>query len=106
MLNDVVEDLRAIKWASALATFFLYCWIIALVVATAFWTLEPNRSYLTYWYTACKPDGSFSVYSNSYDTWGLSGFFQITTGFGKLTFTQAKVIDIIWDVVSSLPSTV
>jgi hypothetical protein len=47
----------------------------------------------------CLPDGSFGD-ANKYDRWGLSGFFQITLRSGYMTFTQAKVVDITWDIVS------
>ena len=50
--------------------------------------------------SACQPDGQFSYVTGRYKAWDASGFFQITLGFGALTFTQAKVIDIIWDIVS------
>ncbi len=48
----------------------------------------------------CQPDGSFSVLDDEpFSYWSSSGFFQITLGFGELTFTQAKVIDLVWDIV-------
>src|SRR5690242_17998254 len=50
--------------------------------------------------SACQPDGSFSP-DPEYGFWQLSGFFQITIPFGPLTFTHVKVIDIVWDMVSS-----
>ncbi|KAK5655840.1 hypothetical protein OQA88_5379 [Cercophora sp. LCS_1] len=34
-----------------------------------------------------------------YNWWSFDSFFEITLGFGSLTFTQAKVIDIAWDVL-------
>lgn len=49
---------------------------------------------------ACQPDGSFQIDPGSFGYWSKSGFFQITLGFGVLTFTQAKAIEIIWDIVS------
>jgi hypothetical protein len=52
--------------------------------------------------SACQLDGSFSLY-HDVGYWEISGFFQITLPFGSLTFTQAKVIDIVWDVVSRHP---
>ncbi|KAL2284946.1 hypothetical protein FJTKL_08497 [Diaporthe vaccinii] len=50
-----------------------------------------------YMSSACLPDGTFSIYE-IYDPWDIYGFFQITSGFGELTFTQAKVVDVVWDV--------
>jgi hypothetical protein len=51
--------------------------------------------------SACPPDGYFDLYGG-FGYWQISGFFQITLPFGSLDFTQAKVIDIIWDVVSRI----
>ncbi len=51
--------------------------------------------------SACLPDDSFSLRPKEYSYWSNSGFFQITLGFGTLTFTQAKAIDVIWDIVST-----
>jgi hypothetical protein len=50
--------------------------------------------------SACLPDDSFSLRPDKYQYWSNAGFFQITLGAGSLTFTQAKAIDVIWDIVS------
>ncbi|KAI0814071.1 hypothetical protein GGR55DRAFT_633933 [Xylaria sp. FL0064] len=36
---------------------------------------------------------------DGYSYWDISGFFQVTLPLGSFTFTQAKVIDIVWDIV-------
>lgn len=48
----------------------------------------------------CLPDDSFSLYPQQFQYWSKSGFFDITLGFGNLTFSQAKIIDVAWDIVS------
>ncbi|KAK3984074.1 hypothetical protein QBC44DRAFT_389537 [Cladorrhinum sp. PSN332] len=51
---------------------------------------------------ACKPDGSFTLYvwpGQGMAFWDKTGFFQITMGMGNLTFTQAKIVDVAWDLV-------
>lgn len=45
--------------------------------------------------TACQPDGSPSLEPYNYKPWDASGFLQVTLGVGTLTFTQAKVIDVV-----------
>lgn len=50
----------------------------------------------------CQPDGTFGRPSD-YNAWGISGFFQITLRSGSLTFTEAKIIDVIWDIASIQP---
>ncbi|KAH7138712.1 hypothetical protein B0J11DRAFT_588178 [Dendryphion nanum] len=49
--------------------------------------------------SACQPDGNFQLFPEDFAYWSLPGFFQITLGYGELNFTQAKAIDIIWDVL-------
>jgi hypothetical protein len=51
--------------------------------------------------TVCHPNGKFDLNPNTYSYWDASGFFQITMPYGTLTFTQAKTIDVIWDVVGT-----
>ncbi|QDS77353.1 hypothetical protein FKW77_005407 [Venturia effusa] len=48
----------------------------------------------------CMPDGSFNVKPSDYNIWKTSGFFQITLGFGHLSFALAKFIDIAFDIVA------
>ncbi|KAH6637844.1 hypothetical protein C7974DRAFT_450972 [Boeremia exigua] len=48
--------------------------------------------------TACLPENSFRLHPDTYNGLSSSGFFQITLSSGKLTFAQAKAIDILWDV--------
>ncbi|KUI64331.1 hypothetical protein VM1G_11137 [Cytospora mali] len=55
--------------------------------------LSLENSYL---WNYCAPDGSFSFEPQS--PWKLAWAFQIVLGFGSLTFTQAKVIDVVWDI--------
>jgi hypothetical protein len=50
---------------------------------------------------ACRPDGNFLIGSD-YSPWDVSGLFQITMGFGAFTFSNAKLLDAVWDVVSPL----
>ena len=47
---------------------------------------------------ACRPDSGFYVGYGDYNIWDLSGFFQITLGFGDFSFQNAKTIDVGWDV--------
>ena len=55
-------------------------------------------AYEPYNYTPCFRGGDFSLFLK-YNRFAMRRAFQITLGFGHLTFAQAKVIDIVWDVV-------
>ncbi|EMT63127.1 hypothetical protein FOC4_g10013335 [Fusarium odoratissimum] len=51
----------------------------------------------------CQPDGEFRFDGidrrDSFDWWAPRGFFQITLGWGRLSFGTVKLIDVIWDLV-------
>ncbi|KAK4182960.1 hypothetical protein QBC35DRAFT_394917 [Podospora australis] len=50
--------------------------------------------------SACKPDGSFSPFFDDDNWWSRAGFFQITLRvWPRLSFTQAKFIDVACDLV-------
>ncbi|KIW39208.1 uncharacterized protein PV06_09002 [Exophiala oligosperma] len=48
---------------------------------------------------ACQPDSGFSVGYGTYNIWSLAGFFQITLGFGRLSFSAAKALTVSWDII-------
>ena len=56
-----------------------------------------------YWvntFTHCNFNGHFTPYdAPSISVWDKSGFFYITVAWGKMAFSTAKFIDIVWDVV-------
>lgn len=47
---------------------------------------------------SCSPDDIFR-YKEPYDPWATSGTFKITLGFGSMSFSNVKLIDVIWVVV-------
>ena len=53
----------------------------------------------------CQPDGEFRFGGidrrGSFAWWAPRGFFQITLGWGRFSFGTAKLIDVIWDLVSA-----
>jgi hypothetical protein len=93
--QDLKTDLKKSRWKRGFAWFFGVIWFLGLIVSAVY----VGVATLTSTSTACQPDGSFRLHPESYTLWSSSGFFQITLGGGKLTFAQAKVIDIVWDIV-------
>ncbi|KAH8756380.1 hypothetical protein F5883DRAFT_375815, partial [Diaporthe sp. PMI_573] len=61
-------------------------------------SVAANQDNAFYSYSGCQPGGAFSAV-NTWSAWNINEFFQITSGMGRLTFTQAKVVDVIWDVI-------
>lgn len=94
--QEALRDMRAIQWARGGLWFLFFCWMAGLLACLIMVPLLWAGYYMS---SACLPDGTFSIYE-IYDPWDIYGFFQITSGFGELTFTQAKVVDVVWDVVS------
>ncbi|KAI0543541.1 hypothetical protein F4679DRAFT_568346 [Xylaria curta] len=90
-VKETWQDVRAdvsTRWP----LFYLILWFVGLFTVIAILVqLRPPSA-------ACRPDGTFSAYEG-YRYWDSSGFFQITLTFGDFTFTEVKVIDIVWDVV-------
>lgn len=94
--REALRDIRTIRWARGGVWFLFFCWVAGLLTCMIMVPLLWSGYYMS---SACLPDGTFSIYE-IYDPWDINGFFQITSGFGELTFTQAKVVDVVWDVVS------
>ena len=48
----------------------------------------------------CNANGTFTPNpSPTFSLWDGSGLFQITLTWGHLTFSQAKALDVVWDIV-------
>ncbi|CAI6257424.1 unnamed protein product [Periconia digitata] len=77
--------ISATFWIASL----LGTWIFLIVYSVSPWDGE----------SACVLDGVFTLYPNSNSYWSTAGFFQITLSFSKLTFAQAKVVDVAWDLI-------
>jgi hypothetical protein len=96
------EDLRTRGWQGAIWVLCYVVFIGLVYVFAVLSTLSSAGSVITSRLTAitaCAPDGEFYTNPDDFSFWHASGFFQITLSHGELTFTQAKVVDVIWDVV-------
>ncbi|KAJ4122737.1 hypothetical protein NW768_010179 [Fusarium equiseti] len=84
--------------------FLAIIWISFLFTLLGYLPIGTARSNAT----ACRPDGDFPMDANemldgdfyySINWWAAESFFQITLSWGKLTFTSAKLIDVVWDLI-------
>lgn len=96
--RDLCGDLKGTKWLRGLGWLVGIIWIFGLIAGVCTISVLSFSSSTT----ACQPDGSFRLHPETFSMWSSSGYFQITLGGGHLTFTEAKVIDISWDIVGCL----
>ena len=68
-------------------------WLGLLIVLIAFGSKTTTK-------LACKPDDSFSPFTD-YNWWSPDSFFQITLRTGDYSFSQVKIIDVVWNLVST-----
>ena len=105
-LHNVRNDFRSIRWKRFALWSLFAIWTLALFILLVIMNVITSIPYYHEYGRSmpfalgCQPDGQFSSQANRYSYWGASGFFQITMGVTGLTFTEAKVIDIFWDIVS------
>lgn len=99
--GSFIDDLQATKWVRGLGWFIGVIWLLSLIASLSLISLISNIRYFSTTNT-CQPDKSFRLHPETFSYWSSTGYFQITLGWGHLTFTQAKAIDIVWDIVSCL----
>lgn len=93
-----LQDLKAFPWVAFIGWLFLLGWIGALIFLVIVLAIQPTL-FSASDTSACQPDGSFNLFTDGYNMWDISGFFQITVAWGTLSFANAKLIDVVWDVV-------
>jgi len=95
----VITDLRSARWGKGIFWTLILAWFAWLLIFLAFVAPGPaTRRILST--VPCRPNGSFDPTGrNGWSPFDIQDIFQITTGFGSLTFSQAKAIDMVWDVV-------
>lgn len=101
--QEVRSDIRNAQWNGTLLWKILFLlpipiWTSALIF-TLFLVAQPQQ-FTIFSRKACTPAGQFNLNPESYSYWSRNGFFQITLAFGELSFDNAKLIDVVWDVVS------
>ncbi len=101
--RQAVSDVRT-RSARGSLWMLAFCWVCGLTtsfVLLCVWSVTGSRTRSSVSnLSACLPDDEFSIRPEAFQYWSKSGFFQITLGGGNLNFAQAKLVDIIWDIVS------
>jgi hypothetical protein len=95
-----LRDAKPKKWyALRWLAFLSALWSCALIVLIVCFALLSAGKF-GFEDSSCHPDGEFSPFRNSFNWWALKGTFQITLKVGNFDFATAKIIDVIWDLVS------
>ena len=91
-----------VRWRDCGRWLLVTIWLVTLIFSLIILILIDTglRSDIRGDLGACLPDGSFSVEPDTYRYFSGSGFFEITLAFGSMSFTQVKVLDVAWDIVS------
>lgn len=102
-VQEGIADLKTIRWRRRCYQVSIFVWpilfMIALVVILP--VISSNNLYQVT--SACQPDSGFHVGYDGYNIWAISGFFQITLAYGRLSFTAAKIVTVCWDVSKHTP---
>ncbi|RMZ73702.1 nad dependent epimerase dehydratase [Pyrenophora seminiperda CCB06] len=97
--RQAAKDFRT-RWRRCGSWFLIAFWlgILVFILVELVYT-NMNQGLLLANNGACLPDRSFGVDPNEFRYFSSSAFFQITLGFGNMDFTQAKAIDVVWDIL-------
>lgn len=83
---------------------FLLAVVITAIVLVAVVGRIPHWQSTSPYYTSqfhnCNANGTFTPnHWPTFSLWDGSGLFQITLKWGHMTFSQAKALDVVWDIV-------
>ncbi|OAP58703.1 hypothetical protein AYL99_07793 [Fonsecaea erecta] len=91
--------LSVLKHIIVLLAFSLPIIFFALVIKIPKWYAFEADYWQSHAFTHCNFNGLFTPYDKpSISLWDPSGFFYITVSWGKMAFSTAKFIDIVWDI--------
>lgn len=94
--QDLKRDIKSTQWLRGLGWYtgviLVFALIAGLILIFALPRFGDDGN-------ACPSDRIFRLHPEKYSVWSSTAFFQITSGGGKLSFDQAKAIDVVWDIV-------
>ncbi|EXJ59849.1 hypothetical protein A1O7_03996 [Cladophialophora yegresii CBS 114405] len=91
--------LTAFRHAIVFLAFSLPVVALALVVKVPQWYAFEAEHWVSNSFTHCNFNGEFTPLDKpTLGVWDPAGFFYITVSWGKMAFSTAKFIDIVWDM--------
>ena len=116
--NETGHQLKGLHWWQqvawpralyVLATLTVIGLMVGSLITPVLLRSSPDYTYLTspqIFRTTCDSSGNFRITGPNLgkvpQLQSPSGAFEITLGFGDMTFSNAKLIDVVWDVVSAM----
>lgn len=98
------KDSRPLDWCFIRRVLWASCWNLSVLGLLVYLCLVPLMDFSDE-EDRCQPDGEFRFDGinqlGGFDWWAPRGFFQITLGWGRLSFGSAKFVDVTWDLVSA-----
>jgi hypothetical protein len=92
--------LSAVEHAIVFLAFSLPIVFLALVVKVPQWYAFEAEHWVSNSFTHCNFNGEFTPLDKpTLGLWDPAGFFYITVSWGRMAFSTAKFIDIVWDIV-------
>jgi hypothetical protein len=97
--SDIRRNLGlAAKHIFLLAVVITAIVLVAVVGSIPHW--QNTSPYYTSQFHNCNANGTFTPnHSPTFSLWDGSALFQITLKWGHMTFSQAKALDVVWDIL-------
>jgi hypothetical protein len=77
----------------------IFLWFVGMLAPFTLLGLASDPGVLFTPPLPCLPNGTFTFNEDSFNIWMSSGFFDVSLEVGTYSFTQAKIIDVCWDIV-------
>ena len=90
------RDLKTVRRRTAKPEIFLYLVWTGFFLGLSIYLVIWNA--LNYLKPLCKPDGTFSLEPHNFNFW-TAGFFKTSLFFGKFSFTEVKMLDVVFQLV-------
>src|SRR5271155_2587564 len=103
-----IKSARGSGMPQSLSLAAKHIFLLAVVITTVVLVIvvgniphwQSTSPYYTSQFHNCNANGTFTPnHSPTFSLWDGSGLFQITLKWGHMTFSQAKALDVVWDIV-------
>ncbi|KAK4464984.1 hypothetical protein QBC42DRAFT_262282 [Cladorrhinum samala] len=93
---------RRPPWTTIATQCLFLIWLVLLIFLLGILSSQDVEIFMSDGFSrgsACVGENTFSPFMDHVNWWSADGIFEITIGFGSMSFAQAKVVDIVWDLI-------